>query len=465
MKRLFRVLCIVLLFFLCCWARLCVEATAAPAPSPIPAFPGAEGPGKWVPGGRGGDVYRVTTLEDSGPGSLREAIESASGPRTIVFGLSGTIELKSALVIEGSDLTLAGQTAPGPGITLKDHGIKLRNARNIILRHIRIRMGDRNKPEGESPDAITADYCDGLILDHLSASWAIDGIHDIRGCRNYTIQWCILSEALHDSIHSKGPHAMCASFRAPLGNIAIHHNLFSTSRDRHPTLGGSTLDPQWIIDFRNNVVYNWSGAANVCDNAVNLVANFFRPGPETDVSALPIAMKTSLPDQGRGYMRDNHFEGRDDLNADNYAAIDFHRWIRPDTKYVFEGDIDDWRVEREFDLGSESVPTEEVHAAYENVLAQAGASLFRDAVDERVVRDVHERKGKLLDSQHEVGGWPVLEVRYGPVDSDGDGMPDEWEQGHGLDPTKPEDRNNDSDGDGYTNLEEYLNELAAGERR
>ncbi|NUN97358.1 MAG: pectate lyase [Candidatus Omnitrophica bacterium] len=424
------------------------------------AFPGAEGYGRFSTGGRGGDVYAVTNLEDSGPGSLREGIVSARGPRTIVFRVGGTIELKTPLKIRHSGLTLAGQTAPGEGITLKDQTLVLEDADNIVIRHLRVRLGDKNKGPKAGPDAITVNDCDRVILDHVSASWGIDGIQDIRRCKNYTLQWCIFSEALNDSIHPKGPHAMCASFRAPLGNITIHHNIFATSRDRHPTIGGSVQDPQWIIDFRNNLIYNWSGAANVCDNQVNLINNYFRPGPESDPKRLPIAMKASLPDKARGHMSGNFFEGRNDLTENNYLALDFERWLGPESNYKYAGTIQDWKVEEAYDLGADTPETDSALEAYEQVLERAGAAHPRDSVDKRLIEDIRNRKGRLIDSQDEVGGWPELVGGAPPTDSDSDGMPDEWETAQGLDPADPTDRNGDSDTDGFTNLEEYLHSLA-----
>ena len=429
------------------------------ADAPPPAFPGAEGYGRFALGGRGGDVYHVTTLSDEGAGSLRAGIESATGPRTIVFDTGGTIELKAPLAIEHkSRITIAGQTAPGGGITLKDHGLKLKHSEHLVIRYIRIRLGDENK-EPCGPDVITADYCDYLILDHVSASWGIDGIHDTRGCKHYTIQWCILSEALHDSLHPKGPHAMCGSFRAPLSNITIHHNLFSTSRTRHPTIGGAVQEPEWIIDFRNNVIYNWSGSANVCDNGVNLVNNYWRPGPETPADEKPIAIKTDLPDKGRGHMSGNVFEGHPEWTEGNYAALDFERWLGPDSKYQYAGTLDDWKVAAPYDLGANTPQTQVAAEAYERVLNEAGASLRRDAVDDRVIGNVRERTGMLIDSQDEVGGWPDLKRGVPPKDSDRDGMPDAWERANGFDPSDPADRNLDHDSDGYTNLEEYLADL------
>jgi pectate lyase len=441
---------------------LLTYAPQAPAEESVPAFPGAEGAGALSKGGRGGDVYHVTSLEDSGPGSLREGIVSATGARTIVFDLSGTIHLKKELVIEESQLTIAGQTAPGDGITLAGNTLKMKKASDIIVRYLRVRLGDRNKEVGGA-DGMTIDYCERIILDHISASWAIDGTQDERGCKDYTMQWCILSEALNHSLHEKGAHAMCASFRQPLSNISVHHNLFATSRDRHPTLGGGSAAPQWVIDFRNNVVYNWTGTANVCDNQVNIVNNYFRPGPETDPAALPIAMKSELPLAAHGHMSGNVFEGRKDLTAHNYAALDFKRWIAaPGTKYRYDGNADTWRVGQPFETGCALPRTQSAEKALKLVLAHAGASLKRDAVDERVMRDVKAHSGRVIDSQEEVGGWPELKSAPAPLDSDGDGMPDAWERKRHLDPDNPKDGALEADGNGYTNLEVYLNSLVPG---
>ena len=206
-------------------------------PRPL-AFPGAEGFGRFAVGGRGGDVYHVTNLDDDGPGSLRYGITNAKSPRTIVFDLSGTIQLKSELRITQSNLTIAGQTAPGDGITLRDRTVSLRNCHDIVVRYIRLRLGDKNEKPG-GYDTLTTDDIADVILDHVSLSWAIDGTHDLRRGKNVTVQWCILSEALNDSIHEKGPHAMCASYRDLSGPLTLHHNLFTTCRDRHPTLGSA----------------------------------------------------------------------------------------------------------------------------------------------------------------------------------------------------------------------------------
>jgi len=421
------------------------------------AFPGAEGYGRFAQGGRGGDVYHVTNVDDSGPGSLRNGIDSAKGPRTIVFEISGTIELKSPLNISNTGLTIAGQTAPGDGITLKDQKVNFSKVSDVIVRYIRVRLGDKNKPRPSGFDAVAVNGGNHLIFDHVSISWGIDGNQDAEHCKNYTFQWSILSEGLHNSLHEKGPHGMCGSFRKPESDITIHHSIFASSRDRHPSLSGHQDEPQWIIDFRNNIVYNWSagGTANVGDAQLNLINNIFRPGPETGTT-LPLAMKAHTAYAAHGYMSGNVFDERPELTADNYAAVDMERWAH---NYKYLGTIEHWKVEKLFDTGPNAPTTHSSEEARRLVMAHAGASLVRDAVDVRLINDIRNRNGKLLDSQDEAGGWPELTSQPAPKDLDRDGMADAWELANSLDPKDPEDRNGDEDKDGYTNLEEYLNSL------
>lgn len=439
---------------------LCLIAAVLRA-AELPAFPGAEGFGRVAIGGRGGDVFHVTSLADAGPGSLREGLRSAKGPRTIVFDVSGTIQLRSALVLDKSFITIAGQTAPGDGITLRDFTFQIRKAHDVVVRYLRLRLGDQNKEVGAKggDDTFNTEDIDRVIVDHCSLSWAIDGTHDLRRGGNFTLQWCIISEALNHSLHSKGSHAMAASYRDLSGPITLHHNLFSTCRDRHPTLGSAQEPPSYVVDFRNNLIYNWSdgGTSNFADHFINCVNNVWRPGPMTNAKKLPIAMKGSLPDLARGYMSGNVFEDRDDLTRDNYAALDFHRWLNDSTGYKYRGTVASWKSAPP-DLGVNLPQTEPAAAAAERVLARAGASLARDAVDERVTTNARERKGKLLDSEQEVGGWPALKSKPAPLDTDGDGMPDAWETAHGLNPKNAMDGAK-SAASGYTNLEEYLNSL------
>ena len=437
------------------------------------AFPGAEGFGRFAKGGRGGDVYHVINLNDDGPGSLRYGLSQAKGPRTIVFDVSGNIRLKSRLEIEDKAfITIAGQTAPGDGITLCDYPLTINNCHDMIIRYIRIRLGDENKPKPAGFDAMTTNDIDNFIFDHVSISWGIDGNHDLRRGSNFTLQWCILGEALNHSLHEEGAHAMLGSYRNPTGNLTLHHNLLTTSRDRHPTLGSGGDSKDFLghtVDFRNNVIYNWSknvnsdeadsegGATNFCDNMVVAINNVWKPGPESDPELQPISIKGDQPSDACGFMSGNVFIGRDDWTQDNYAALNFERW-KKNPGYLYDGNLEDWK-KPEPELGDDAPDTEQAMDAYELILQNAGASLRRDPVDERLVNNVRNTEGWLIDSQSEVGGYPELQSEPAPKDSDRDGMPDDWETKNGFDPDHPEDRNGDKDGDGYTNLEEYLNSL------
>jgi pectate lyase len=419
------------------------------------AFPGAEGFGRFARGGRGGDVYHVIKLDDSGPGSLREGILSAKGPRTIVFDLSGTIELKKPLRVNKSFITIAGQTAPGDGICLKDWTFEVKKATDIIVRYLRVRLGDKNKPHGE-PDAMTTDDIDNVIFDHITSTWGIDGNHDLRRGGNFTLQWSIYAEALNNSLHDKGPHAMLSSFRDLTGNVSIHHNLFCSSRNRHPTLGsGKKTKPGLTIDYRNNVVYNRSGGTNLGDAHINCINNYYRPGPDAEQNR-PLVTKVGTEDQLKVFLSGNVFEENPGFTKDNYSAIDFDRASSGGYRRMTMAKV---RVDQEFDVDGAKPKTESATEAYELVLQNAGPSRHRDAADERLVKGVRDRTNRLIDSQDQVGGWPTLKSAAAPVDTDRDGMPDEWERSHGLNPNDPNDRNGDRNGDGFTNLEEYLNSL------
>ncbi|MFM9090658.1 MAG: pectate lyase, partial [Verrucomicrobiota bacterium] len=253
------------------------------------------------------------------------------------------------------------------------------------------------------------------------------------------------------------------SYRDLTGPISLHHNLIATCRDRHPSLGSAAKEtPRHIVDFRNNLIYHWTtpGTANFCDHFINCINNVWRPGPTSRLEQLPIAMKGTLPDLARGHMAGNVFEGREDLSRDNYAALDFQRWLGPGKNYKYAGKLADWRSEVPAELGGALPTTHSAAEAAELVLAHAGASLRRDAVDLRVIADARQRTGRLIDSPREVGGHPVLRSGPAPADSDRDGMPDAWEIRRGLDPRDPADGNRVALG-GYTWLEEYLNSLVA----
>jgi pectate lyase len=443
-----------------------VSAVAAEAPSSSAvvkdeqlAFPGAEGFGRLARGGRGGDVYHVTTLADDGQGSLREGIRTAEGPRTIVFDLSGTILLKSPLEINKSYLTIAGQSAPGDGICLRDHTFRIKKASHVIVRYLRIRLGDQNKPRGEGPDCINTDDIDHVIFDHVSASWGIDGNHDLRRGGNFTLQWSIYAEALNDSLHDEGSHAMLASFRDLTAGISLHHNLFASSRDRHPTLGGSPrTDPNAVADFRNNVIYNVEGATNLGNCKINVINNYFRPGPNTPDNHLPLAIKAENRGATKVYLAGNLFEGTNKFDRDNLLAVDFVRWAKGNYLTTTAAAV---REDAEHSLDANAPDTQSARDAYEAVLAKSGASLVRDAADSRLVKGVRDRTHRMIDSQDEVRGWPELKNKPAPGDRDRDGMADQWEVDRSLDPDDASDGNRDRDKDGYTNLEEYLNGLVS----
>ena len=439
------------------WPTKLIEKEYPKWREPYIAFPGAEGFGRFARGGRGGDVYHVKNLQDDGPGSLREGIRSATGPRTIVFDLSGTIELKSRLTVDKSFLTIAGQSAPGDGICLKDHTFVIKKSSHIIVRYLRVRLGDRNKPPDSGPDGMTTDDIDHVIFDHLSVSWGIDGNHDLRRGGNFTLQWSIYAEALNKSLHEKGQHAMLASFRDLTDGISIHHNLFASSRDRHPTIAGSPRTrPDAIADFRNNAIYNLSGATNLGNCRINVINNYYRPGPNTPSDNHPLATKTETKDALKVFLGGNEFEGNSEFNHDNWAAVDFRRWTSGN---YLATTLEQIRVDQEFETAKAKPQTNTAIEAYEMILKKAGASRRRDSADIRLVDGVINRTNRLIDSQEEVGGWPNLKSEKTRQDSDQDGMPDEWEIRSGLNPNDPTDGNNDQNRDGFSNLEEYLNSL------
>ena len=424
------------------------------------AFPGAEGFGKYAKGGRGGDVYHVTNLNDEGPGSLRCGIDTADSPRTIVFDVAGTIRLVTPIRMENkSHLTIAGQTAPGKGITISDRVVLIKECSDVVVRYLRLRLGDENKGDSSAEDVMTVDYCDQIILDHLSLSWGVDGNSDYRGDSNMTLQWLLYAEALNDSVHHKGSHAMCTSLRDCKGNTTLHHNIYSTSRDRHPTIGSGAPGKGFahvLVDFRNCVNYNWRGPTNFGGMKINVVNNYYKPGPCSDLQRQPMQMKDSDTTKAKGFMAGNHFEKMPQRSKDNYSAV-----LYTNTGNYMSTTREKWVSDKPFELGDFKPCTQNARDAYETTLRYSGCSLVRDRVDERIIANIVSGKGKLIDSQDEVEGWdPYPEVRRpDDWDIDRDGIPGAWEKAHGLDPEDPADRNGDMDGDGYTNLEEYINSL------
>lgn len=422
------------------------------------AFPGAEGFGAYSQGGRGGDVYYVTNLNDSGGGSLREGILSANGPRTIVFAVSGVIQLQSNLVVNNDYITIAGQTAPGDGICLRDACFKV-SADHVIVRFIRSRLGDE---AGRQSDAISITNGANIIVDHCTASWSVD---ETLSCQSgtvdlLTVQWCMVAESLRDSIHDKGEHG----YGGIIGSLrqSYHHNLFAHHSSRNPKV---TWRRHCKVDFRNNVIYNWG--YNTCydgSNAhMNWTNNYYKYGPATKTSVRNRIFKLDDKDnvadansyKAQLYAEDNYIWGHPGVTADNWAGgIDFGTGTSQAKNRVYEP------------FNYPAITEQSAHEAYDLVLAGAGASLVRDAIDTRIVSEVGTQTATygdgIIDSQNDVGAWPAYNTYNVPTDTDLDGMADDWEICKNLDISNAQDRNDYDLNPNYTNLEVYLNDLADG---
>ncbi len=390
------------------------------------AFPEAEGFGAYATGGRGGTVYHVTNLNDSGTGSFRDAV--SSGNRIVVFDVGGWIELASPVAI-ADNITIAGQTAPGDGVGLKNYGVSFSNADNVIARHLRVRQGPYYDSVGR--DAVGATGASNIIFDHMSVSWGRDENFSITSSSNITIQNSIVAEGLLS-------HSMGGLIEWNDG-ISIHHSLYTSNNDRNPKTKG-------ILDFVNNVVFNWGEYAYVAGDSAglsygNVVNNYFIAGPSSSELHDPIS---------RGnrnysiYLDGNYYDGN--LNGEHdgvpFTAAD----VDDDVTYVAE----------RFDYPL--VVADSATRAYEKVLNNVGASLSRDSVDTRLVNGVMTGTGALISDPADVGGWGTLTGGTAPTDTDQDGMPNAWETAHGLNPNNASDRNN-LNLFGYTRIEEYLNEL------
>ncbi|RJQ68904.1 MAG: pectate lyase [Desulfobacteraceae bacterium] len=433
MKRSIVSVFVALVLLLFCGSPVISAALAA-------AFPGAAGFGTSTAGGRGGKVLAVTNLNDSGAGSFRAACE-ASGARIVVFRTGGTIKIKNNIVISNPYITIAGQTAPGGGISLRGAGICIRT-NDVIMRGIRIRVGD--DPDGYKPenrDGLFLENNNGnvrnVVIDHCSISWAIDENMSMwyPGMRNITVSNCIISEALNNSLHPKGPHSMGPLVGPGISSVTFYGNLFAHNTARNPRLQGSNTE---VI---NNVIYNrgrWDadiGGGTDPQNIV-IIGNYFKKGPSFSSNPYPISIRDYTVAGSRVYADDNIGSSYTSGNLCDRPA--FLVSSRP--------------------FGSSGVPVKTARAAYDWVLANAGANpQSPDPVDARVIREVKNGTGRIIDKVSEVGGWPTLATGTAPVDSDGDGMPDSWEIARGLNPNYAADANSDRDNDGYTNIEEYIN--------
>lgn len=414
----------------------------------VPVFPGAEGFGTETWGGRGGQVIAVTTLADSGPGSLRAALE-ATGPRIVVFRVAGTILLQTGITISEPYLTLAGQTAPGDGITLRnapanpDAPLTIAT-HDVVIRHIRARPGPSVTP-ASNLDALRITKGYNVVIDHVSLSWATDEVFSTwNDVRDVTVQWSIIAEGLNDSTHSEGKHSkgMLLGSRGG-GRFSIHHNLLAHNAERNPLI--NTTD---VVDVVNNLIYNHGHAAMVVgrygSTPINFVGNYAKHGPHTRLNRLyslryyPEA--TSLPPSL--YVSGNIGLGRPLDTLDDSLVL-----YPNDHIYMVSGPHP-----------TAPITTVSATQAYQQVLAGAGATHpARDAVDLRLLTEVAAGTGQIVNHPAEVGGWPVLAAGSPPPDHDQDGMPDAWEIQFGLNPAQPADGSLDADQDGYTNVEEFLN--------
>jgi len=425
--------------------------------SPMLAFPGAEGFGAESIGGRGGKILFVTNLNDSGPGSLRAAVEK-TGPRTVIFRVSGTIALESTLVITKPYITIAGQTAPGDGICLKNYALAIA-ADHVIVRYLRCRPGDNTKAEC---DALSISRGRNIIVDHCSASWSVDetlSASTSGQLGNVTVQWCIISESLNDSAHHKGAHGYGSLIRGGWGNgYTFHHNLYAHHHARLPRPGNynnRNRDPKgFTLDFRNNVIYNWAGtsAGYNADGSngtksitkMNFVGNYYKAGNNSTGN---LAFAESTP-TAKAFFNGNCMNAT--YPDDPWSLVIFNR--------LSLKDIQSYQLSNPIPVPP--VSTDDAITAYERVLSNAGAVLpKRDAIDTRIVNEVRNGTGKIINDEEQVGGWPELKSVGPPADSDRDGMPDAWEKQQGFDTNDPADRNADADKDSYTNLEEYLNAI------
>jgi len=463
-----------------------------------PAFPGAEGFGRYTTGGRGGAVYHVTSLADDGSAGTFRSVLNKSGKRTIVFDVSGTIHLTSALGISTPNVTIAGQTAPGDGICIADYPFTIGTS-NVIIRFVRMRLGNIYVAYHEG-DGFGGMDQQNIIVDHCSVSWSIDECLSVYGMKNLTVQWCIASQSLRNAGHVKGAHGYGGNWGG--SGASYHHNLLCHHDSRTPRLGPRpTTQTDERMDMRNNVIYNWAG--NGCYGGegmhVNIVNNYYKPGPGTKQKSAAIQYRISsigirttayctanpsfapmLHVWGDFFVNGNYMNGYTDVTADN--------WTKGMYAQISNSNVDNLFTSVTMDTMKLSAPINYVYTtthtpdvAYEKVLKYAGASLSRDWVDTLMVYDTknglasHTGAGSgdvygIIDSQNDNkpagadstwNAWPNLKSTACPTDTDKDGMPDAWETANGLNP------NNASDGTtlnsaGYTMLEAYMNSLVAG---
>jgi hypothetical protein len=440
--------------FTACTQGQVVENASVQDSTQTLAFPGAEGFGKYTTGGRGGKVVVVNNLNDSGPGSLREAL-SMEEPRIVVFSVSGTIPLESQLDVNHGNLTIAGQSAPGEGISIRNYPLKV-NAGNVIIRYFRSRMGDEKAVED---DGISIIRQKNIIVDHSTFSWGTDESASFYDNENFTLQWSIVSESLNSSVHKKGEHGYGGIWGGK--GASFHHNLLAHHKSRNPRFNGARTFKQdqpelEVADFRNNVIYNWRANSAYAgeEGNYNMVNNYYKAGPATNKNVQDRIVEVWAP-YGNFYVAENYVDGFPEVTQQNAKGVDGEE---PETALVQQP------------VKVVALPEQSAEEAYAAVLANAGASFRRDAADSRLVQEVRSgtatygrEKDGIIDSQQDVGGWPELAAAEAQADKDGDGMPDAWEKEKGLNPESPSDAAAYTLSQDYTNIEVYLNSLVVEE--
>jgi len=495
--------------------------TVLTASAQAPAFPGAEGHGRYVTGGRGGEVRHVTTLEDNtNKGSLRWAV-SGSAKKIVVFDVAGIISLNKELVI-GDNTTIAGQTAPEPGITVRYYTV--RPGANNIIRFLRIRRGEE-KDVNDGADATWQREKTGIVWDHCSFSWSIDEIASFYDNRNFTMQWCTLGEALANPGHSKGEHSYGGIWGGK--GASFHHNFLCHMQNRVPRFCGARYG--WngydrtkysnpvqaeIVDFRNCVMYNW-GNGNGCYGGtgggnINIVNNYYKAGPGTanKTRVTQVSVATSSNASGSSYMgycaryyingnyvtaagsKAENYDwqgviydnGTSTINGEKYCKDAKHLYGENETYLQDANGVDCIRIKLEQPVETGEVTTHSAQAAYEKVLSYCGASLFRDNVDARYMDEARNGTTTYTGSATKTGDGKTIQHRPGIIDyvrdqgeyvlatatrdaswdTDQDGMPDVWENANGLDPNNSADAKLftlDAEKQWYSNLEVYLNSI------
>ncbi len=472
MMKLYFITCLMLLTFLSCNTANHQTAKQTEVDGQPLAFTGAEGFGKFTTGGRGGKIFIVSNLNDKGPGSFREAAE-AKEKRIIVFAVSGTIHLETKLLIKG-DVTIAGQSAPGDGICLADNSVGV-GGDNIIVRYLRFRMGDKYQKGGMvdgngGDDAFGGTRKKNIIIDHCSMSWSTDEVFSIYAGDSTTVQWNIISEPLNYSYHFETGDKDYEhhGFGGIWGgrHSSFHHNLFAHCNNRTPRFDGIRNAPEENCDYRNNVIYNWGGN-NVYageGGTYNIINNYYKPGPSTAKNARtrivnPYNKLPAIP-FGKFYVNGNYVDGSLEVTANNWLGVTMNNGTEADAA----------KAKLDLPFTAFGIKTSLASDAYKEVLKNAGAVLpTRDTLDERIINDVKNGTGRFIDVQGgfvhgtayelTLNAWPTLNALPAPIDTDKDGMPDDWEKKNGLNINDAGDAAGYTLNKQYTNIEVYLNSL------